>query len=908
MSLALAQPTPSLPPGPGLVGLAIELLEVATARDPSDLFLLARLAQLHQLRAMLLVDEDRTEAVRSLARAEQAFERVWQAEPRSVWSRSSRCELRTVTAALALRDGRTQLAGRELRAVVGERRRLVTARSGTPWARRRLTIAHRELARTAALAGSRRTAMTATEAMLAAARDRVSGPTDDPRALPDLAEALEQALGVAQRFSETASLASWSRELLEVQRRRVSTDPADAELRAHEVAAAVAAVRTGAAKADEASAAFSALRAAAPDHPRLRLFEVEVAHVACEAALRAGDAEAAVTSALAACQVPAVVDPGTERGRARLADLHQLLTAALALADPTDPRSPAATVVADRLATALSAATPSSDPGPGSQWWQQAFEVVAGSPLDPAGTTPEMRTVSAGLELPPAPDPEAWLGLGLAADAGLLAIGVPGATVVPLDPVDGEPTAHGSPGAADGRRGEQPRDEQPRDEQPRDDQPRDDQVGAPAAGVVHVVARTDSGSAEIRTLRPQDPVADGRFGWAVAVADDQVVVGAPGMSLPDPQRPPLPGELLEATGAAFVFRRTGTGDDKDNGWELTDRLTPPPGVAATAFGTTVAVAGNVLAVGDPTADGTGGVALFRHDGHRWRGEAWLPGPPSDPPVAGELRFGASLALSTDRLVVGAPGQPPVAPGGASGTAWVFERSGDDWVPVARLDPPPHVRGRDHGLSVALHDDVVAVGAPRIGPVVTSGGVVPPAGLVCLYRTAAADGWSAAQTLAPPGTPAPHGQVSGAEAQSLEAQGVKTQIEEVQGVEAQGVDVDRSFGTQVLLTAGWLAVGAPRASLAVADPEDGAATDPGAAAGVVHLLARSGRGWEPTARLVPPDPQGGQAFGGRLACWGDEVVIASPYRDVAVSGSLNAEVFQHGLVHRSPLSDGAPVSS
>jgi hypothetical protein len=68
----------------------------------------------------------------------------------------------------------------------------------------------------------------------------------------------------------------------------------------------------------------------------------------------------------------------------------------------------------------------------------------------------------------------------------------------------------------------------------------------------------------------------------------------------------------------------------------------------------------------------------------------------------------ALALEGDTLVVGASGDDEVA--SASGSVYVFVRSGNEWVEQARLNAADPGLGDYFGLSVAISGDTIAVGA------------------------------------------------------------------------------------------------------------------------------------------------------------------------------------------------------
>lgn len=80
-------------------------------------------------------------------------------------------------------------------------------------------------------------------------------------------------------------------------------------------------------------------------------------------------------------------------------------------------------------------------------------------------------------------------------------------------------------------------------------------------------------------------------------------------------------------------------------------------------------------------------------------------------------FGIAAAVSGNYAVIGAYGDTVVAPealfGIAQGSAYVYERSGDNWLPTQKLTPDPvGMDGDNFGVSLAMADDFLAIGAPR----------------------------------------------------------------------------------------------------------------------------------------------------------------------------------------------------
>jgi hypothetical protein len=215
-------------------------------------------------------------------------------------------------------------------------------------------------------------------------------------------------------------------------------------------------------------------------------------------------------------------------------------------------------------------------------------------------------------------------------------------------------------------------------------------VGAPDTtnGAVYTYALVGGNWVETQKLTdPAPPCGTDQVGTSVAMEDGLLVVGQPqGCANSD------------LSGQALIYRLvSGT-------WVLQQILmeTNPP-FPVNGFGTSVAVSGNTIAVGnpqDPTGPGSGAVSIFTNNGTSWNLQAKVTAP------AGTFQafFGDSVALEGDTLLVGAPQV------GIAGAAYVFTRTGTTWTLTQTLLPVPHT-GANFGTSVALQDDVAVVGAP-----------------------------------------------------------------------------------------------------------------------------------------------------------------------------------------------------
>jgi hypothetical protein len=145
--------------------------------------------------------------------------------------------------------------------------------------------------------------------------------------------------------------------------------------------------------------------------------------------------------------------------------------------------------------------------------------------------------------------------------------------------------------------------------------------------------------------------------------------------------------------------------------EQTQKITAFDGAAGENFGFAMSLDGDTVAVGavddDPHGAGSGSVYVYVLDGTgSWSLEQKLTA--GDGGV--EDTFGVSVALSDDRLIVGAYQDDDL--GLDSGSAYVFVRDGDTWTQEAKLNADDGNFGDQFGFSVALHGDTAVVGAPH----------------------------------------------------------------------------------------------------------------------------------------------------------------------------------------------------
>ena len=201
------------------------------------------------------------------------------------------------------------------------------------------------------------------------------------------------------------------------------------------------------------------------------------------------------------------------------------------------------------------------------------------------------------------------------------------------------------------------------------------------------------------------------FGWSVAASGDTVVVGAKNE---DSNATGINGDeadnLASQSGAAYVFVRDG------ETWRQEAYLKASNTGPRDSFGASVAVSGDTVVVGAPSEASTGAAYVFVRNGTNWSQEAYLKASNTGP----DDSFGASVAVSGDTIVVGARREDSNATGingdeadnsaSQSGAAYVFVRDGETWRQEAYLKAS-NTGLSQFGASVAVSGDTVVVGAP-----------------------------------------------------------------------------------------------------------------------------------------------------------------------------------------------------
>jgi len=357
-------------------------------------------------------------------------------------------------------------------------------------------------------------------------------------------------------------------------------------------------------------------------------------------------------------------------------------------------------------------------------------------------------------------------------------------------------------------------------------------VGAPigGGGASYIYRWNGAAYALEATLVGSDTREDDRFGNAVAVDGDVAVVGA--RTATDDSSVPV--------GAAYVFRYDGIA------WTEEAKLVAAEGEFGRWFGNSVAIAGNVAAVGagySPQASNpwSGATYLFRREGGRWVMQQRVL------TTNGSAYLGTSVVLDGGRALIGLRGVS------GRGVVGVYVYNGFTWVQEAELTPsldPFEVFGRIANVPMAIAGSVLVVG----------GWVDALGGSVFVFRQDGA-AWVEETVLGP---------LDGS---------------------------DESFGSAVAMEGETLLVGA------YGDDDD---RDAGAA----YLFRDGEGGWAQTGRLLAPDGNAGDNFGIAVSLRDDIVLAGASRDDDSGedSGAVFAFDLADGDCNRNGVPDHCDIAA
>jgi len=211
------------------------------------------------------------------------------------------------------------------------------------------------------------------------------------------------------------------------------------------------------------------------------------------------------------------------------------------------------------------------------------------------------------------------------------------------------------------------------------------------SGSAYIFFRSGTSWTQQAKLTAGDAAANGQFGYAVAISGDYAIVGAYGDN-----------SKGNRSGAAYIFYRSGTV------WTQQAKLTANDGAATDEFGKSVAIYGDYALAGamwdDDNGSGSGAAYMFHRSETEWTQQAKL----TAGDAAADDNFGYSVAISGAYAVVGAKYDTNNEFKG--GSAYIFHHYGSTWQQQAKLTATDAASYGQFGVSVAISGDYVLVGA------------------------------------------------------------------------------------------------------------------------------------------------------------------------------------------------------
>ncbi len=221
-----------------------------------------------------------------------------------------------------------------------------------------------------------------------------------------------------------------------------------------------------------------------------------------------------------------------------------------------------------------------------------------------------------------------------------------------------------------------------------------DLLTIPDVGAAYVFINRGNSWDQKAKLLPPDPFPGGYYGTSVAVSDKNIVIG-------ETQANPFG---LRGDGSVYVYEGSG------RHWSLSGRLSLDDGRRGDFFGNVVALSGERLVVGAVFREvdqltNSGAVYVFERSGSEWNLKAELTAPDAQD----FDRFGESLAVSGDVIVVGARDKSQAGLSTA-GAVYIFSRQGRAWSNPVKIVADTVNAGDYFGNAVAISGERLIVGA------------------------------------------------------------------------------------------------------------------------------------------------------------------------------------------------------
>ncbi|MBX2890181.1 MAG: HYR domain-containing protein [Saprospiraceae bacterium] len=307
-------------------------------------------------------------------------------------------------------------------------------------------------------------------------------------------------------------------------------------------------------------------------------------------------------------------------------------------------------------------------------------------------------------------------------------------------------------------------------------------------------------------------------------------------------------------------------DEDDDAWKQVDKQLASNGKAGDLYGNSVAVYGNYAVVGAKNADGKGqnsGMAYVLYS-NEVSPDDWQEVAVLDPSgVKADDNFGASVAIHSDLIVVGAPNDDDL--GTDAGAAYVFARNSNGvWNMVTKIRASDGFAGDNFGTAVSISGDRILVGASLNDEKGQNAGAAYLFG----RHVGGTNNWG-----------------------------------EMTKITANGLQAGDMFGASLKIDGDYAIIGAHL--------DDAKGTNAGAAY-IFHKDQGGANAWGEAKKLTANDGKSLDNFGNSVSISGDHVIVGAPLHDLRGSNAGAAYVFERnhgglnnwGQVSRLLADDGA----
>lgn len=359
------------------------------------------------------------------------------------------------------------------------------------------------------------------------------------------------------------------------------------------------------------------------------------------------------------------------------------------------------------------------------------------------------------------------------------------------------------------------------------------------AGAIYVYERNGDGSwSEVQKIVASDRESNDNFGVAVAMDENQILVGASGKK--------LNGDFL--VGAMYVFERNGGGV-----WTEVQKIVTSDAQNRDFFGGSIALDGDqaiVSAQGDQRAISSAGMVYVfeRNNSGVWNETQTIVA--SD--AAQDDLFGLALSLSNNYAVVGAYLEDDDVSGGnpldLAGSAYILERDGSGtWSEVQKIVPADRAQDDRFGFSVSLSGNQAFISSIWESEDGNGNNTVDFAGSVYVFERDGGGVWNETQKI-------------------------------ITDDRAEG-DL---FGWDLVVQGDYLLVSSE------GNDTDANGGNFANGAGAIYLFERSGSTWNQLQKIVASDRGTNDSFGEVIALSGNYLLAGAPGDEQDANGNGNVQ--------------------